>query len=248
MANESLHKLGAPRRDRKITQSHRRTSAGFYGSCRETLITCLTFVRFTTVSVALDSTQLPDRPGAERILRAAAERFVEAGYSATTLRQIADGVGIKAGSLYHHFDSKDALFAAVLERGIDVMIEAFDAVADTPAGDVVAEPRLGAHVRAHLGALFEHGPFTAVHVRAFFGAPEAVRRRAVEWRDAYERRWDLLLAELLPAVDSEKRQLLRLTLFGAMNSTIEWFDLAGTSDLDDLAALITDQFLHGVRP
>lgn len=182
--------------------------------------------------------------GRQRLLRAAAERFVDQGYAATTLRQIAGDVGIKAGSIYHHFPSKEALFAAVLDDGIAVMVDAFDAVAVAPS-DAPAETLL-AHVRAHLGALFEHGPFTAAHVTAFFTAPEAVRTEAVPTRDGYERLWNELLPRLYPELAGDRLPLHRLLLFGALNSTIEWFDPDGDLSLDELAAAITQQFLHGV--
>lgn len=43
------------------------------------------------------------------ILDVSAELFALRGVAATTVREIADGVGILSGSLYHHFDSKDAI-------------------------------------------------------------------------------------------------------------------------------------------
>ena len=43
----------------------------------------------------------------ERILAAAAMRFAEFGFGATTVRQIADDVDILSGSLYHHFATKE---------------------------------------------------------------------------------------------------------------------------------------------
>jgi AcrR family transcriptional regulator len=49
----------------------------------------------------------PDRR--ERILTAAARLFAAKGVAATTVREIADEVGILSGSLYHHFESKDAM-------------------------------------------------------------------------------------------------------------------------------------------
>jgi len=55
---------------------------------------------------------------AERILDAAEEHFANHGYEGTTLRDVASAVGLRTPSLYNHFDSKDALYAAVLERGI----------------------------------------------------------------------------------------------------------------------------------
>lgn len=53
-----------------------------------------------------------DRRGA--ILASAAELFARKGIDATTVREIADGVGVLSGSLYHHFESKDAIVAEIL--------------------------------------------------------------------------------------------------------------------------------------
>lgn len=53
---------------------------------------------------------------AERILDAAEDLFAEKGYSATSLGDVADRVGIRSPSLYNHFKNKEALYEAVLER------------------------------------------------------------------------------------------------------------------------------------
>ena len=53
---------------------------------------------------------------AERILDAAEDLFAEKGYSATSLGDVADRVGIRSPSLYNHFRNKEALYQAVLER------------------------------------------------------------------------------------------------------------------------------------
>lgn len=184
-----------------------------------------------------------EQPGRQGVLDAAAELFVAHGYAGTTLRQIADVAGIKAGSIYHHFASKQDLFAAVLEQGIVVMVEAFD---EANSAAVTAPDRLFAHVRAHLGALFENGPFTTAHVTAFHNAPVEVRESAVDRRDAYENMWAGLLADLFPRINVKELALHRLILFGSLNSTIEWFDRSGNLSLDQLAQVVTDQFLHGV--
>jgi AcrR family transcriptional regulator len=53
---------------------------------------------------------------ADRILDAAEDLFAEKGYSATSLGEVADRVGIRSPSLYNHFKNKEALYRAVLER------------------------------------------------------------------------------------------------------------------------------------
>jgi AcrR family transcriptional regulator len=60
------------------------------------------------------------RGTSERILDAAEDIFAEKGYSATSLGDVADRVGIRSPSLYNHFKNKEALYEAVLERLLKV--------------------------------------------------------------------------------------------------------------------------------
>ncbi|MFZ1705630.1 MAG: TetR/AcrR family transcriptional regulator [Saprospiraceae bacterium] len=45
----------------------------------------------------------------EEILEVSARLFKEKGYASTTMREIAENVGIEAASIYHHFKGKDEL-------------------------------------------------------------------------------------------------------------------------------------------
>lgn len=177
----------------------------------------------------------------------AASLFLRRGYDATSLRQLADVVGMKAGSLYYHFSSKDELLTEILRRGIDVMHQAFDEAEDVAESGQPAD-RIALHVRAHLAALYENGPYTAVHVTTFRTAPDSVRSAVVPLRDAYESRWTSLLAEIQRAGHIEASidiAVTRLALFGAMNSSVEWFDPA-RGNLDRFADAITAQLWNGV--
>ena len=60
----------------------------------------------------------------QRILDAAEEVFADKGFEGATLRDVATRVGLRIPSLYNHFSSKEALYAAVLERGIGPILEA----------------------------------------------------------------------------------------------------------------------------
>ncbi len=193
------------------------------------------------------STTVLAESGRDRILDEAAALFLRHGYEGTSLRQLADTVGMKAGSLYYHFASKDDLLTEILRRGIDVMQTAFDE-AEASTGSARPVDRIEAHVRAHLSALFENGPYTAAHVMTFRTAPESVREIVVPLRDAYEARWTEMLrllqadGAIQPTVDVN---VIRLVLFGAMNASVEWFD-TDRGNLDRFAAAITTQFWSGV--
>jgi AcrR family transcriptional regulator len=54
----------------------------------------------------------------ERIIFYALELFAEKGYTETSVREIAEAVGIKEGSIYHHFPSK----SSILEHLIDLYV------------------------------------------------------------------------------------------------------------------------------
>ncbi|MGE3359192.1 MAG: TetR/AcrR family transcriptional regulator [Acidimicrobiia bacterium] len=187
--------------------------------------------------------------GRDRILEEAAALFVRQGYRETTLRDIAAAAGMKAGSIYYHFDAKDELLAAVLETGIARITRSFEETAASLPDDVAPSERLRRHVHAHLAALFEHGPFTTSHVTVFHAAPEAVRALGTPSRDAYERCWSELLADLQRSGHLRAGidlGLHRILLLGAANATLDWFDPTGDRTLDELATALTEQFWQGV--
>src|ERR1700730_9117216 len=61
----------------------------------------------------------PEPPGAvsvntrERILDVAIDLFTEQGFDGTSLRQIAEQLGVTKAALYYHFESKDDILMAV---------------------------------------------------------------------------------------------------------------------------------------
>ncbi|WP_280235764.1 TetR/AcrR family transcriptional regulator [Nocardia cyriacigeorgica] len=65
------------------------------------------------------------------LLRAGRHLFATKGYGAVGLSEIVQAAGVTKGALYHHFDSKAALFAAVLEQVQGEVGERVAAAADT---------------------------------------------------------------------------------------------------------------------
>jgi AcrR family transcriptional regulator len=65
--------------------------------------------------------------------------FINRGFGATRIDDVAKGAGVSKGTVYLYFDSKDALFEAVVRANvspvIDSVIAAIEADPDTPAPD-----------------------------------------------------------------------------------------------------------------
>ena len=182
------------------------------------------------------------------ILKAAARLFCDKGYAASTLRDIAAAAGMKAGSLYYHFNSKEEMLDAILDQGVREIYDGVAAViqADTESGD--HRSKIAAAVHAHLTLILARSEFTSANIRLFSQLPVEIQDRHRPLRRAYAGLWETLLTEAQQA--GELREgieivPLRQFLLGALNWTVEWFD-KDRHAVDVVAARCTDLILHGI--
>jgi AcrR family transcriptional regulator len=80
----------------------------------------------------LEQSRRPGNTAREEILDAAAELFTTIGYAGTSTRRIADAVGMRQASLYHHFATKDDILDALLAGTVDEALRF--------AGELLAQP------------------------------------------------------------------------------------------------------------
>jgi AcrR family transcriptional regulator len=73
-----------------------------------------------------------ERPA--EILAAALEQFVEHGYAGSKLEDVARRAGVTKGTMYRYYDSKDALFKAVVRETVVPHIAAFEREVSTFEG------------------------------------------------------------------------------------------------------------------
>lgn len=78
----------------------------------------------------------------EAILDAATELFAERGYHGTSMADLAEKVGLRKPSLFHHFSTKDALYNAVFERLIENLASIVVSEAATEGSYVVRLDRM----------------------------------------------------------------------------------------------------------
>lgn len=179
--------------------------------------------------------------GARRddILQAAAALFASKGYAATSIRDIADSVGLLSGSLYYHFTSKEEILLEAHARGVAQVTEAVRA-----AIEAHSEPwqTITAACQAHLSVLLGPSPFSQVITPQFPGSFEgALRQTLLDQRNDYEALLKGLVADLsLP--DQVDARLFRLALLGALNWAQTWYRESGPSSPEEIANDIIDMF------
>lgn len=165
------------------------------------------------------------------VLDAAAGLFAAKGYSATSMRDIAEACGMLPGSLYYHFAAKENLLVAVYESGVRQLLAPVRAAA-ARGGEPWA--RLEASCAAHLDTVLRKSDYAQVLVRVLPTDVPAAAARLKALRSEYESQFrDLVAALPLPA-DTDRR-VLRLMLLGALNWARFWFDERGRETPRSLA-------------
>src|SRR5580698_5604991 len=117
-------------------------------------------------------------PGPERrrqILAGAKKVFAARGYHETNISHICDDLGIARGTLYQYFDSKKAVFAAIVEDLLDrvrAVVQA-ETVPELPPGVSIARHEViayaAASLRRVLAAAFEDEASLRILVREAVG-------------------------------------------------------------------------------
>lgn len=167
-------------------------------------------------------------PTRERILDAALDLFTEQGYDKTSLREVAEQVGISKAALYYHFASKEDILMALHLRLHQLGRHAFDSLAESPRDPVA----WSAFLEDIVGHMLRDRKLFAMHERNR-AALEAVHRKDHEADHAdFEERFRTLLRD--PKVPLQARVRISSCLgavLGAMVLGGDNFSDVGTEQL-----------------
>ncbi len=182
------------------------------------------------------------------ILERAADLFASQGVAATTVREIAEAVGILSGSLYHHFASKDAIVDAIVSSFMDDLVARYDVVlasADDPA------TKLRGLVHASIKTSAEHPHATEIYQNdaRYLQAADGltvVRTSARSVRTAWIKVLEQGSAAGVFRGDVPVKVVYPLLRDGLW-LTARWFVPTKTYGYDALAADYVKVFLEGIR-
>lgn len=179
-----------------------------------------------------------------QIKRVAARLFVERGVGGTSVRDIADGVGLLSGSLYHHFASKDAIAFAILDDFIRDLNVRYASVLPHVNG---MREELRALLRSSIEVAERHPYATEIYQNelAYHGpqAPpeiaEGVRKANAFWVNTASRARES--GELRPELDPEEfSRLVRESVWWSVRQHRESLAERGTSIAETLVAVFLD--------
>lgn len=187
----------------------------------------------------------------DEILKICTQLIAERGYSDTSMRDIADAVGLLAGSLYSHFRSKAALVGEIVVRFYDVLLPV--------QREIVASDRTGAEqLREMIAAVYavcdtHRAELTILHYdwHALSQLDELadVQTMSLEtlalWQQAVERGRDD--GSLRPDVDPPVMVRIATSSIHALIDTVRYASVpVPASRSRELAATLQDVLLGGV--
>lgn len=198
---------------------------------------------------------------------AAADVLHRNGYEATTMKDIAAEVNLTAASLYHHFRSKDMLLLAVLEGGIDLVIELIEPIA-ADDGRTHAQ-RLEEMIKVHIymvtqntavGAamIFEIRPLMGFKMGGRYSGGASGKHSALfnERRQAFFAKRDHFEKQYRDVVQAgisagEFRvvdvPIFVKTMLGSNNWVAVWYKEGGRLDGEQVASMVADTFVQSLR-
>ncbi|MGI5169111.1 TetR/AcrR family transcriptional regulator [Spirillospora sp. CA-253888] len=182
------------------------------------------------------------------LLATAAEVFASQGYSATTIRKVADAAGLLGGSLYYHFDSKESMADEILSTFLHDMWSAYDRVLAAGTG---ARETLEALVVESFRSIDRHRPAVVIYQNESKHLATSERfHYLLDSHRRFEEMWTSLLARGV-AEGAFRADLDTTLVYRFIRDTVwvaaNWYQRGGRLSADDIAKQYLAMVLEGIQ-
>lgn len=181
----------------------------------------------------------------EQIERTATALFKSKGFSATSMRDLANALGIEAASIYSHIKSKEEILQRVCFRMAQEFFEAMDTVEATEGS---ATERLKRAIAAHVQVLTQNTEASAVFLHEWRHLSEPMHGTFLALRDKYEAKFREIIRQGITSgeftVPDEK--FASLTILSGLNWIHTWYKPDGKMTPEEIAENLAQMLLNGL--
>ncbi len=181
----------------------------------------------------------PEADRREQIIVSASELFAERGYGAVGIDEIAESVGIAGPSIYGHFESKQAILVAAIERGTDILDR--DA-AEVLASGVSGQEALAALIRSYVSMATGNRFLIRMLLSEMDQLPPAERATARARQVSYIDVWVALLREYTELDATTARVRVQAALL-VVNDTVQTRHLRARQGFETALAQVAASLL-----
>ena len=172
--------------------------------------------------------------------------FVEKGFSATSIQDIVDTIGVTKGSFYYHFKSKEALLMHIHLSYIDDLLSRQKMILEN---EKTCHRKLVKVVEFLIEDIEAQGALGRVYYREIRHlSPEngaIIRAKKDQFRDNIEK----IVADGVKSGEFRKSlqpRMITFAILGMTNWSYQWFNPQGELSVKDLANIYTDFILNGI--
>lgn len=182
----------------------------------------------------------------DQIHRVACKLFRDNGFHGTSIRDIADGVGLLGGSLYNHITSKDDLLWEIVNAAAEQFFTALNPIVASEFGSL---QKLRSAIIAHVGVIADDLDAAAVYTVEWRHLSPERRTAFTIRRNEYEQMFRGLVREAMHEryLTVQDETTATLFIFSTLNYMFTWFKLDGPLTAEDVGRVMSDYILEGLK-
>jgi AcrR family transcriptional regulator len=183
----------------------------------------------------------------EQVIRSAAALFKEKGYAASSMRDLAQKLGIEAASLYSHIKSKEEILQTLC----------FDMAGDFRASldqvekqKVSAKEKLTLGIIGHVNVMAKDLTASAVFMNEHRHLSQPFLRDFLLLRINYINRFKTMIEEGIQSGEFKKNidtKLAVMTLFSSLNWMPLWYSPTSSIEPKELGQQLADMLVNGLK-
>ncbi|MTI22758.1 TetR/AcrR family transcriptional regulator [Fulvivirga sp. RKSG066] len=182
----------------------------------------------------------------EQVIRTAAELFKDKGYVATSMRDLAQALGIEAASLYSHIKSKEEILQSLCFE----MAELFrDSLSGVEEADISFSEKLRKGILGHIEVMAKDLTASAVFMNEHRHLSADHLKRFLLLRINYINRFKKIIEGGISAGEFRPldTKLAVMTLFSSLNWMPNWYDPSGIINPIELGNQLADMLIEGLK-
>lgn len=182
-----------------------------------------------------------------QLIEMATSLFQEKGYTASSMRDLAQKMGIEAASLYSHIKSKQEILNEICFSMANLFFEALDNIDRKPYPD--AAIKLEKYILAHVAIITKHRDAAQVFFNEWKHLTEPDISDFIKKRDAYEFRFRQVIQDGIEQGQfaHTDAKIAVLTLLSSLNWIPNGYDPKGKLKPENIGKMISELLINGLK-
>jgi len=182
----------------------------------------------------------------QQIEEKATTLFQSRGYAATSMRNLAQDLGIEAASLYSHIKSKEEILQRICFRMAEEFYSAWKEVDEETGGNAA---KMEKAMIAHVKTITKDTNASAVFFNEWRHLSEPYLSEFLAMRDDYEGRFKKILREGIASGEFKliDEKFTMLTILSSLNWTHNWYKPDGKLSPEEVGKKLSGLLLNGLK-